>query len=630
MLPTSAAGDGSVTVPEHPEGASFNPNEIKDIKAADPGSAVNLIEAPSANNQGEARLTYPLEVPPGRNKVQPQLAVRYSSAGGNGWLGLGWDLPTSTITVDTRWGVPRYDAGLETENYLLDGEELTPVVNRTRLLPRTAEQVFHTRVESQFSRIVRHGSDPTNYWWEITDKSGTRSFFGGAPDTAGPTGDDTLVDGHGDIAVWAVREVRDTNDNFMRYHNIRVADGGVANATVPGSNLYVQRITYTGHGTVEGPYSVTFIRDRDRAEPRRPDVVIDARDGFKKVTADLLRRVEVKLGGQLVRAYELNYRTGAFDKTLLASVSQFGEDNKLFNTHTFDYYNDIQDGSGTYNAFSAATPWTVPDDHLGVGLGSNGEAGALSANTSQSAGGHLYVGYNPTGVSKSNSAGLKVGFNAGSTDGLLALADVNGDNLPDKVFRSGGQIFYRPNLSGPNGQPRFGDAIPLPNLPAISSESSQSGTVGIESYFGVAAQLDYVSTTTRSDQYFADVNGDGITDLVSNGSVLFGHLGANGQPTYSNNSADTPVPIGAGTVSGSLVGDQTAQFERQVDAFPLMDSVRRWVAPYDGTVRVDGAVNLVQDTSPQRAAYPKADGVRVTIQHNDTELWAQRIGPTDY
>ncbi|MGQ0837718.1 SpvB/TcaC N-terminal domain-containing protein [Actinokineospora sp.] len=629
---TAAAGtaDGAVTAPEHPEGASFNPNLIKDIKAADPGAAVNLIEAPGANNQGDARLTYPLEVPPGRAKVAPQVAVQYNSAGGNGWTGVGWDLPVPVITIDTRWGVPRYHGGLETETYLLNGEQLTPVAHRTELLARTAEKVFHTRVEGQFRRIVRHGDTPANYWWEVTDKSGSRMFFGGAPDT-GPQPNATLTDDRGNIATWSLRELRDTNDNFMRYHSVRVDDGGVRNASAPGRNLYLRRITYTGHGTTEGPYSVTFIRDRERGEPRRADVLIDARGGFKRVTADLLRRVEVKLGDQLVRAYELNYRTGAFLKTLLGSVSQFGEDGNLFNTHTFDYFDDIRDASGGYQAFGSSTGWSVPGDDLGVGLRGNGEAGALSANTSKGAGGHLYVGYNPTAPRKSNSAGLKVGFNAGSSDGLLALADVNGDNLPDKVFRSGGGIFYRANLSGPDGPTRFADTpVRLTNLPAISSESTRSGTVGIESYFGVAAQLDYVSTTTVSDRYFSDVNGDGITDLVNNGGVLFGYLDANGNPAYTANSADTPVPVGAGTASGTIVGDQTAEFERQVDAFPLLDSVRRWVAPYDGTVRVDGRVRLVQDTSPERAQYLAADGVRVAIQRGDDELWAQRIGPADY
>jgi len=615
--------DTAVTVPEHPEGAAFNPNQIKDIKAADPGSGINLIEPPSPNNMGDARLSHPLEVPPGRAGLQPQLAVSYSSSASTSWTGAGWDLITPSITLDTRWGVPRYHAGLETETYQFNGEQLTPVAHRGELQARTAEKVFHTRTEGSFDKIVRHGDAPTNYWWEVTDKVGTRMVFGGAQAT-------TLTDRGGNIATWALREVRDTNDNVMRYQHTRVDDAGVSGALEPGSNLYPSRITYTGNGSTDGRYSVSFIRDRDRGEPRRADVQIDARYGFKKVTADLLRRVEVKLDDELIRAYELNYRTGAFAKTLLASISQFGEDNQLFTTHTFDYYDDVRDQAGSYSVFDAATGWSIADDGLGAGI-REGEASAVSASTNTGAGGHLYVGYNPTAISKSNSVGVKVGFNAGSSDGLLALADVNGDNLPDKVFRSGGGVFYRPNLSGPTGQPRFGDTpIRLTTLPAISSDKTRSRTVGVESYFGIAAQLDYVSTTSTSDRYFADVNGDGITDLVNNGGVLFGHLGPDGHPAYSANSLDTPVPVGTGGVSGPVVGDQTAEFERAVDASPLLDGVRRWIAPFDGTVRVDGRVRLVPDTSPERAAYRAADGVRVTIQHEDTELWTQRIGPDDH
>ena len=620
--PTSGDAGSAVKAPEHPEGTAFNPNEIKDIKAADPGAGVNLIGAPGANNQGDARLSYPFEVPKGRAGLQPDVALAYNSAGGNGWTGAGWDVTTPAITLDTRWGVPRYHAGLETETYLLNGEQLTPVAHRGELRARSAEKVFHSRVEGRFDRIVRHGDSPKNYWWEVTDKRGVRMFFGGD--------NSTLTDTAGNVAHWALRETRDTNDNFMRYLYAKVADGGVANSTVPGSNLYPQKILYTGRGSTDGKYSVTFIRDRERSEARRGDVLIDARAGFKKVTADLLRRVEVKLDGQLIRAYELNYRVGAFAKTLLASVSQFSEANQLFNTHNFDYFDDIRDTAGNYNAFAAAAGWNVADDDLGVNI-REGEASAVSANTSVSAGAHLYVGYNPGLPTKQGSVGVKVGGNIGLSEGLLALADVNGDSLPDKVFRKNGDVYYRPNLSGPTGQLKFGDTpVRLSSLPGISSDKTLSGTVGVEGYALVAAQLDFVSTTTISDRYFTDVNGDGITDLVNNGGVLFGFLDANGQPAYSANSANTPAPVGAGPVSGSIVGDQTAEFQRQVDNSPLLDSVRRWVAPYDGTIRIDGRARLVQDTSPERAAYDKADGVRLTIQHKDTELWAQRIGPDDY
>ncbi|MDH5654259.1 MAG: discoidin domain-containing protein, partial [Gammaproteobacteria bacterium] len=136
--------NATVVVPESPNPASFNENTIKDIKAADPGAGINLIEPPRAGNRGDANLSYPIEVPPGRNGMQPQLAVSYNSGGGNGWLGMGWDLSVPSVSIDTRWGVPRYDASTETETYMVDGQMLTPVAHRGTPVARSADKIFHT------------------------------------------------------------------------------------------------------------------------------------------------------------------------------------------------------------------------------------------------------------------------------------------------------------------------------------------------------------------------------------------------------------------------------------------------------------------------------------------------------
>ncbi|MEJ3742963.1 SpvB/TcaC N-terminal domain-containing protein [Actinomycetes bacterium KLBMP 9797] len=616
-----------VTVPEHAENTSFNPTQIKDLEAANPGTGVNLVSAPGATSTGDAQLSYPIEVPPGRGGLQPELAVAYGSAGGNGWLGLGWDVPLPSITVDGRWGVPRYDAGLETETYVVGGQQLTPVAHRGALRARSAEKVFHTRVEGGFARIVRHGNSPKNYSWEVVDKAGTRSFYGG-------TAQSTLADDAGNVFQWALREMRDAHGNVMRYHTVRQDDAGVTGGSVPGRNLYLQKITYAGDGDTDGPYAVTFIRDRELEEPRRPDVTIDARGGFKRVTADLLRRVEVTLDNLPIRQYELGYTTGAFGKTLLKSITQFDENGQPFTTHTLEYFDDIRDGSGAYRAFERVG-WNSPDDNLGNDavsgpIGGAGEAGALNGNTSTSAGGHLYVGAGPV-ARKSGSVGVKTGFSSAEETGLLALVDVDGDNLPDKVFRGDSGMVYRKNLSRPGGQPRFSDDVTaLRNLPGILRQSSDTLTAGVESYIGVAAQLDFVDTFTTTDRYLTDVNSDGITDLVNGDAVLFGRIGPDGAPVYGA-SGDTPVPIGSAPVDASdLIRDFTADRERQTDSHPLVDTVRRWVAPFDGTIRVSGDVRLVEDTSAERAAYTKADGVRVAIQREASELWSRQIGATDY
>src|SRR5512139_123634 len=502
--------NATVTVPDHPQGVSFNPTLIKDIKAADPGAQINLIAPPEANNMGDARLAYPLEVPPGRQGVQPQLAVQYNSSGGNGWMGMGWDISMQAISIDTRWGVPRYQPDKETETYLLNGEQLTPVAHRGELQNRSAEKVFHTRVEGQFRRIVRHGDRPDNYWWEVTDKNGTRFIYGADPVTLQRNADSTLTDGAGNGFLWTLREMRDTNGNFVRYHYKRVSDTGVAGGSVPGSNLYLKEITYTGHGSEEGAYAVTFERDRELGKTLRTDKQIDARGGFKRVTSDLLQKVTVSFKGQSIRSYAFEYAEGAFHKTLLQRVVQKDEDGKEFNRHEFGYYDEARDDKGEYHGFADTAGWAAGSDNVSAGLMGKGEASALGGSRGKSKGGHVYVGIG-TGAnltSKTDSAGIKLGYTRSTSETLLAMADMNGDGLPDKVFKGGSGFYYRPNLSGPGGTAGFGAPVSLGTLPAIGREKVTSTTLGIESYFVVSAQRDYSVSETETSVYFSDVNGD--------------------------------------------------------------------------------------------------------------------------
>jgi len=144
----------------------------------------------------------------------------------------------------------------------------------------------------KFNKIIRHGDNPTNYYWEVTDKSGTIYFYGGVD---GVNDNAVLKDASGNIGYWCLVETRDLNDNFVRYNHVIQNDVGVIGGSVMGQNLYCESITYTGHGNTEGRYSVAFTRDRELGESKRTDVQIDARLAFKRVTADLLRKVEVQL-----------------------------------------------------------------------------------------------------------------------------------------------------------------------------------------------------------------------------------------------------------------------------------------------------------------------------------------------
>jgi RHS repeat-associated protein len=622
--------NATVTVPDHPQVLSFAPTTLKDIQAADPTTGINLIEAPQANNTGDARLAYPIELPQGRQGMQPHLSLNYNSAGGNSWLGLGWDVNFPAVTVDTRWGVPRYDDDQETETYLLEGEMLTPVAHRGELQPRTPDKVFQARAERQFRRIIRHGDHPANYWWEVVEKNGTRLLFGGDWDTGALAPDSVLTDESGRIFKWMLREARDRNGNGVRYSYDKVTDLAIDGGTIEGSQIYPLTINYTQFNGADGRYIVTFVRHTTR----RPDVIIDGRGGFLQVTAQLLKEIKIELDGTPIRSYELTYTLGAFDKTLLEKVSQYGADGTLFNTHELSYYDEVRDDAGAYQGFGASESWNTISDGVqsdvvqrvaNVAGEDWGKASALGASINTGGGGHLYVGYNATLPLKQGSVGGKVGYTYTGSEGVLALVDLNGDDLPDKVFKDNGGVAFRLNQSGPAGTTIFGEKISV-NLPALSKESAHTVSFGLEAYPFVNLFTNYAHTFNLGSVYLSDVNGDGLPDLVQNGQVLYNHLNANGIPTFTASSADTPVPIGDGAVdTNGIVPDYEALYQQNIDTFPLHDTVRRWIAPFAGTVRITAPVSL---TGVAPDDHP-ADGVRVAIQHNGSELWAETIAYDD-
>ncbi|MEN8135138.1 MAG: SpvB/TcaC N-terminal domain-containing protein, partial [Thermodesulfobacteriota bacterium] len=613
--------NATLIVPEHPDALTYNPNTIKDIKAADPSAGINLIEPPQANNKGDAQLTYSLEVPPGRNGMQPQLAVSYDSSRSNGWMGIGWDIPLQAISIDTRWGVPRYSSSDETETYTLNGEMLTPVAHRGQWEKRSAEKVFHTRIEGNFQKIVRHGTSPKNYWWEVTDKSGARYFYGGEPGRE-LVGDAVLSDGAGgNVFKWCLHKMQDPNGNTIEYTYAGSAVGN--NGAISGQQRYLKKIAYTGNSGFAPPYSVTFVRDRELPGfEQRPDIITDARGGMKTITADLLKRVEVRYKDEMVRSYGFLYEEGAYKKTRLAAISQFDDAGKLFNTHAFGYFNETQNQDGSYKGFADAGVWNTHHDDK--------DATALSGADGTNIGGHIYVGIGLVKQGKNLSGGLDVGFGRGDSEGTMALLDLNGDGIQDKIFKDGNGFAYRPGTLQPDGMVSYAaNKVPI-SLPAISREETESvnfgGSINIFVLrFGVTASENMTTATS----YFSDVNGDGLVDVVNGGTVFFNHL-VNGVPTFTLNSELTPVPIeSGGGVTADIIDDAAMERreKQREDQFPLVDIVRRWQAPFAGNIAIKGGVRLrySQQTLKNDKAYDKADGVRVAIQHNGSELWHHRL-----
>lgn len=626
--------NGVIKVPESPQTQGYTPTSIKDIRAADASTGIALIAPPVANPMGTASISFNLKLPKGRQGMQPSISLSYNSESGNSWMGKGWDLAIPNFSIDTRWGVPRYDDSLETETYVFNGLQLAPFLNHGVFAARSSNKEFRPRIEGSFDKIIRHGDSPQKYWWEVVNKNGTKSFYGGTLGS-GVDSRSVLRDDNNNIAYWGLVETRDLNENYISYKYRTVIDTGVIGGIVGGRQLYVTEIRYTGHRDNVGAYLIEFKRDRDSGEVRRKDIDINARFGFKMVTADLLRHINIYFTNDLIRSYECKYREGVFHKTLLTSISEIDKAGNVFYTHEFDYFDDVKSQSGFAPLNNARQDWSPASDTI-IGDISNPTAiftnasSVLSASKSRSSSNNMAKtqGVWDGSISKSNTVGSSVGSGSASTEGIVALLDINGDGLPDKVFKKNGQLYYRPNLGDSAHQ--FGDIHPIAGIDNFSSTISNTISSGTENNYTFFLGRETSSTINNTSEYFSDFNGDGLVDIASGGLVYFNRLDNKKEPVFLVGSTGTPSPINLGsTIEPSFLAPDTARQSLQEQNYPLQDIIRFWEAPFDGNISITAPVSLIPVVTPG-IKNNKLDGVRVSIQHKNSELWGTSISQNDF
>lgn len=653
--------NGIIKVPESPETGSYAPNSIKDIKAADPTEGIVSIAPPAANNMGTVNTGFPIKLPAGRGGMQPSLSVNYSSEGGNGWLGLGWDLSIPSISIDTRWGVPTYDQNKESEIYTLGGEQLTFKVGDSYVLPNRAEgfekgretdRQFYPRIEGGYSKIIRKGNNPNNYVWIVTSKDGTRSCFGG--DENGNVFENAVLrqPGTNNIGHWALYKTIDTNGNFVEYTYNRPPNYNSAENVMGkgGQEMYIGKIEYTKYNAQNAlkTYTVNF----DYYD-QRPDVQVDGRLGFVQVTSKKLKSIAILYGTDKVRSYEFGYKEGAFKKSLLETITEKDANDQIFYTNRVEYQ------SAPNELFGAPQIWNVNNVN-GV------ESGYFTDSFSPPAAGETFGGkYNAinSNISDSKNSGFRLGFwtytqattliqlpsplalfiplvitetgrySIGAQGGFgnsnsrtqVNLLDMDGDNLPDITYKVGGDYYYAKNKNGSFDL----DTVNKINIPGLGHTKSRNWNAGIDGNYAVGTDLstglgfDYSNSTTDNKIYFEDFNADGLVDVSDNGKVKFGY-NPNANLTTSNtftpkfdySSQPSPAPIQVLSSSISTVTPSFNSNEKKMmlEQNPLHDMIKVWVAPKSGNITVTSNCNLLPASYDPNEDNTSVDGVAISIQ----------------
>ena len=593
-----------IKTPEMPETSAYVPTTMSDIKAANPLEGINLMQPPTANNNGTANMNYPIEIPAGRNGMQPNLALTYNSGGGNGWLGVGWDISIPAITVETRWGVPRYNASLESEVYVLSGEQLVtkdssdnfnPMPHRTNVwqsrMPEGTQ--FYPRVNEVFDSIVRHGTNPTNYWWSVTDRNGITNYYGKQHGTDAMDPNSVLRDASGNIAHWALTESVDPYGNNVRYYYDIVYNDGIQGSNFQGKQIYIQRINYTGLNNQSGEYEVVFTR----RPYTRSDMTISAKYGFKEVTSELLCNVCSRYNNELFSCYFFytencrasQYKTRLIDliemnvdslrQEIVDELCSSGNvtggilDNQNIARYHFDYY-DAPSGNAMFGSAVPQTFNTIDNiqSHFITGAfngNGQGKATALGATKgkSWSLGGTAAVGVGLNVCMTSVSLGGNFDYSRSKSEGILTMIDLDGDGLSDKVFKDGNTIKYRKQIASSGNSFTFSTtAYPIEGVSDFLEEVSSTTTWGLQASAGLSYSGSWPKTTSTTTTYFSDVNADGLPDLITEDGVLFNTTQKNGRVTFqsfysmvdsniANNVNPNQVVIPSTSTCGGIIFD---------------------------------------------------------------------------
>ncbi|MES2930634.1 MAG: SpvB/TcaC N-terminal domain-containing protein, partial [Patescibacteria group bacterium] len=430
-------------------------------------------------SSGALTYSYPIDVPPGRNGMTPDITFSYNNQADQhpSYVGDRWNLSIPYIHRLNKTGSEKLYTST-TFASSRDGELVH--VSGTEYAPKVENGDF-----------LKYNYDGTS--WTVTDKKGTIYSYG----TTTSSRQDDPADST-KVYAWMLETVRDTNNNFIRYSYYK-----------NGGEIYPEAINYGGNGTTAGIFDVVFAREAYSSTTASAPYLFYP--NFKVTTAYRIKTITVKANNEWVKKYDLGYTAGdAGYRALLASVTASGHDpssgiTTILPPETFSYKPRGQIGWETPQISHYILP-------LGVGSGRennflqmqdlNGDTYpdvAYSANYS-TPGVHLNNTINGWGDNVVSTWELPLPFkdwNVYFRDYGTRIFDVNGDMRNDMVRSFAPTMEENPTES----------EVYLNNKDMPGWTENTTITVPIGFIFGNGMNAD-------SGIRIADINADGFPDII--------------------------------------------------------------------------------------------------------------------
>ena len=507
---------------------------------------------------GSALYTVPIETPPGTAGMSPAITLDYNSAGGNGLLGVGWNLGglpsigrcAQTIAQDGGVDGVSFD---NDDRFCLDGQRLV-VISGTY---GAANSEYRTEIEG-FTKVVAYGAAGNGpAYFRAWTKSGQIMEFGATSNSR------LLAEGTSTVRSWAVNKISDTVGNYLTvaYNNDAV-----------NGQAYPTRIDYTGNaGEQLSPYnSVRFEYET------RPDLIEKYVSGSVVKTTVRLKKIKTYQGATVVKSYELTYGVGSSTNRSRVTQIKLCDGAGLCLPATSFSMTDASFGFPNQPSNRIPTA-DIDNDAIVYTADFNGDGLTDAMTWNRSTGANIWF-INNGSLSFARHTSLIPpndikGFLPGTV--RLHLGDWNGDGLTD--------IMWHDDANGGNRWFINGGAL---------SFSKSPNSVSSSLFF------DYL----KSRLTVGDWNGDGVSDFMlleergqnrwftNDGNLVFSHA----------DDRIPPVRIPATLITGNQVLHPSELFFGDWNGDGVTDAMWRWkqVTNNNRWFINDGSLNFTEVANP--------------------------------
>jgi RHS repeat-associated protein len=225
------------------------------------------------------------------------------------------------------------------------------------------------------------------------------------------------------------------------------------------------------------------------------------------------------------------------------------------------------------------------------------------------------------------SGSLGASLSTGARDEFVGMYDVDGDGLPDQLYRTptGVAVLYNRSTPGSHPDILFQDnsAASVVGLPAMGHENhdswnvNTSGTASLNLFSGKAGisggtSLSYSNSTSRSARFLTDLDGDGFVDYLE-AHPLTSH-------PCDQGTCFTDASYGALASIDPRQDPLLASFGDQIEQRLILgDPIVQWVAPFSGHIVINGTA--------QKVLSGGTNGVTVELYHDNAALAGITIAP---